>query len=142
MTVLNCPIPKDIWAQGLGARNGTAVSALATRKGRATDDAGAWETCVQKIVQFQKLEDDWDGFGAKAPSHDLIESAVGLADLLHQRGTDPPQVVVPGVDGSVSFEWQDAAGLYAEIEIVRPYFAEVMVLEPGKEPQHWTLPTA
>ncbi len=140
MTVLNCPIPKDAWAQGFGERNGRVAAA----RGATTtvDDSDPWQGRVQTVVEMQQLADDWDGFGAKAPSRELLESAVGLADLLHQRGIEPPQVVVPGVDGSVSFEWQDACGFYAEIEIVRPYFAEVMVLEPGKEPQHWTLPTA
>ncbi len=139
MTVLDCPIPKDAWVHDRNERTRTAGDAR--RAANADDDANPWCERIQTILQMQELADDWDGFGAKAPSPELLESAVGLADLLRQRGVEPPQVVVAGVDGSVSFEWQDARGFYAEIEIVRPYFAEVMVLEPGKSPQHWTLPT-
>jgi hypothetical protein len=49
--------------------------------------------------------------------------------------------VTPGVDGSVALEWQFPEGTYAEVQIVRPLHAEVMVIEPGQPAKHWTLPT-
>jgi len=68
-------------------------------------DADPWEPAVQKIVGFQQLGDDWDGLGAKAPSRELLASAVGLAYLFYEKGVDPPLCVVPGLDGSVNLEW-------------------------------------
>lgn len=87
------------------------------------------------------MGDDWDGCGAKAPSHELLASAVGLAHLFRDQGVPAPSRIVPGLDGIVLFEWQFPDGTYAEVEIVRPLFAEVMVIEPGKPAKHWTLPT-
>src|SRR2546430_17174120 len=123
MPVLDCPISKKDWNEEVGALNG----ASAADKKRPVANAGAWEPAVQKVVGFQHLGDDWDGLGAKAPSRELLESAVDLAYVLFQKGVDPPHATVPGVDGSVTFEWQDADGTYTDVEIVRPFFAEVMM---------------
>jgi hypothetical protein len=84
---------------------------------------------------------NWDGQGARAPSYDMLASAIGLAYTLYQQGVDPPNCVIPGVDGTVTFEWHDPDGTYTEVEIVRPLYAEVMMIEPGKPARHWTLPT-
>ena len=139
MPVLDCRIPKIDWAHEIDERNG-----VSTRKGTSAEEstaAGPWEPAVQRIVEFQTLGDDWDGLGAKAPSRELLASAVGLAYLLHERGVKPPVAVVPGVEGSVIFEWHEPDGTYAEVEVVRPLHAEVMVVMPGKPATHWTLPT-
>jgi hypothetical protein len=141
MPVLNCPIPKEDWVHEVGGRNGVSVPPGEHTAREPVADAGPWEPTVQKIVEFRDLGDDWDGLGARAPSRELLESAIGLAYTFSQKGVDPPHVVVPGLDGSVSFEWQDPDGSYTEVEIVRPLYAEVMVIEPGKPARHWTLPT-
>ena len=133
---LNCAIPKDVWAPEPGARNGIGVAPAKGTK----EIAGDWDTSIQKIIELDQLGDNWDGLGASAPSRELIQSAVRLAHLLCAGGVEPPQSVVPGLDGSINFGWQDGSGYYAEIEIVRPFFAEVMVIEPGKPAKHWTLP--
>src|SRR5207248_2060436 len=99
--------------------------------------AGLWEPTVQKLVAFQHLAYGWDGLEAVAPSPDLLTSAIGLAFLLHDRGVGPPHRVVPGLEGSVVFEWQYPNGLYSEIEIVRPLHAEVLMIEPGKPARQW-----
>jgi hypothetical protein len=137
MPTLSCTIPKEAWVNERGGRH----RAFARQADSAAEDAGPWEASVQKIVQMQHLGDDWDGLGALAPTRELLESAVRLAYVLCEKGVEPPQSVVAGLDGSVNFEWQDADGNYAEVEIVRPFFAEVMVLEPGRPAKHWTLPT-
>jgi hypothetical protein len=137
MPLLDCPVSKKDWDHEVGARNGIT----AHPEEPALTEAGPWEPAVQKIFSFQHLGDDWDGLGAKAPSRQLLESAIGLAYILSDKGVDPPDSVVPGVDGSVTFEWQDPDGTYREVEIVRPLYAEVMMIEPGKPAKHWTLPT-
>ena len=71
-----------------------------------------------------------------APGH----SSRDTFRMLHQRGVEVPSRVVPGLEGSVVFEWQFPDGGHGEIEVVRPFLAEVMLLEPGKPARHWTLP--
>lgn len=137
MPVLDCAIAKESWSLALCERNGTATRLGDTR----AEPTGAWQANIQKLIQLKQLEDDWDGLGAIAPTRELVESAVGLAYLLASQGVEPPQAIVAGTDGSINFGWQDASGNYTEIEIVRPFFAEVMVIESGKPAKHWTLPT-
>ncbi len=141
MLVLNCPIPKADWIHQTGERNGVTVAPTDQSAEKAVVDAGPWEPAVQKIVEFQHLGDDWDGLGARAPSGELLESVIGLAYLFSERGVAPPHCVVPGLDGSVNLEWQDPDGTIAEVEIDRPFHAEVMVIVPGSPPRFWSLPT-
>jgi hypothetical protein len=141
MLVLDCPIGKQDWVHGLDQRNGAALADGKDSAEKPVEGAGPWEPTVQKIVEFQGLADNWDGFGAEAPSHELLESAIGLAYCLYEKGLEPPHRVAPGVCGSVILEWQDSDGTYAEVEIDRPLHAEVMVVEPGKPAKQWTLPS-
>ncbi len=131
MQLLDRLVPIEDWQHENNGRNGHHV-----------DDAGPWSSCVRQLAQFQNLEDGWDGLEAQAPSQELLASAIGLAHLFHERRMPAPSRVVPGLEGEVLFEWQFPDGTHAEIEVVRPFFAEVMLLEPGKPAQHWTLPNA
>jgi hypothetical protein len=139
MPVLDCPIPKEEWLHEISHRNGASQCSI-EHAGR-TNGAGRWRSAVAKITGLQDLDDDWDGAGAKAPSPDVVTSAIGLAFLLSEKGVDPPHRVAPGLEGEVIFEWQFPDGTYADIEVVNPLHAEVMVIEPGKPVKHWTLPT-
>ena len=133
MVALNFAIPKEAWIRESGQRNGAVLPAVAI---------DSWESSLQKVAEFQQLGDDWDGLGAIAPSQELVLSALALAHLLQERGVPAPSRVVAGLDGVIAFEWQLPDGTYADVEIVRPFFAEVMLLEPGKPAKHWNLPTA
>src|SRR4051812_10769614 len=135
MPVLNCPIPKEDWVHEIGTRNGVSVPPAEYSTEKPVAGAESWEAAIRKIVEFQKLGDDWDGLGAVAPSRELLASAIGLAILFSDKGVDPPHCVVPGLDGSVNLEWQDPDGTIAEVEIDGPLHAEVMVIEPGKPPK-------
>jgi hypothetical protein len=143
--LLERPIQKADWLREAGEMNGASNAPTRLRGAEGEQapgsDAGPWESAVKKIVEFQHLGDDWDGQGARKPSSDLLASAIGLAYLLNQRGVEPPNCVVPGVDGTVILEWHFSDGTYSDVEIVRPFYAEVMLIEPGKPAQHWTLPT-
>jgi hypothetical protein len=141
MPLVDCPIPEKEWTEEVSQRDGASAGEAHHLREQTVPDAGSWEPAVQKIVGFQHLGDDWDGLGAKAPTHDLLASAIGLAYLLLEKGLNPPHAVTAGINGTVLLEWQDADGTYTEVEIVRPMHAEVMVLERGKPAQHWTLPT-
>jgi hypothetical protein len=137
MPILEKPILREEWSEEVNERNG-----IAKANGQAkVPDAGPWEAAVQDIVGFQQLENDWDGFGAQAPSREVLQSAIGLAYCFLEGGIGPPHRVAPGVCGTVIFEWQDTDGTYEEVEIDRWLHAEVMMVEPGKPAKHWTLPT-
>jgi hypothetical protein len=141
MPVLHCPLAKEDWLHKVGERNGVSVPPTPYPAAKPVEDAGPWESAVQKIIEYQRLGDNWDGFGAKAPSQELLQSAIGLAYVFRENGVDPPHRLAPGVDGSVIFEWQDPDGTYTDVEIVRPLHAECMRIEPGQPAKHWTLPT-
>jgi hypothetical protein len=141
MPGLDCLIPKREWAYEVGGRNGVSAALAKSPGKKVVAGAGPWEAIVQQIVEFQHLENDWDGFGAEAPSRELLESAIGLAYCYFEQGVDPPQRIAPGVCGSVIFEWQDPNGTYAEVEIDRPLHAEIMVIEPGQPAKHSTIPS-
>src|SRR5438876_5504881 len=108
--LLDRHIPQADWLKAAGERNG-ASRAPGRLRGVHGDqqeipDAGPWESAVQKIVTFHHLGDDWDGLGARAPSYEVLVSAIGLAYVLYEQGVDPPTRVVPGLERSVTFEWQ------------------------------------
>jgi hypothetical protein len=136
----DCQIPKDEWAREVGEGNGVSFSRGKHYAPNGVDDVGLWRETVQQIVGFRDLGNNWDGFGAEPPTGDLLASAVGLAYCYQVKGVLPPQRVAPGVCGSVIFEWQDPDGTYAEVEIDSPLHAEIMIIEPGKEAKHWTIP--
>jgi hypothetical protein len=137
MPVLERAILRKDWAEEISQRNGIAEQGGQVK----VENAGPWEPVVREVIGYQHLGDNWDGFGAEAPSQGVLESAIGLAYCLYEDGVDPPHRVAPGVSGSVIFEWQDSDGTYAEVEIDRPLHADVMVVEPGKPAKQWTLPT-
>src|SRR5215468_7301438 len=100
-------IAEHNWLKESGPRNGTAPARLHALNAtvKPVPDAGPWEPAVVKMVEFQHLGDDWDGQGARAPSHALLASVIGLAYTLKDQGVDPPHCVVAGVEGTVTLEW-------------------------------------
>jgi hypothetical protein len=139
------PVASQDWRSRPLERNGPPRSSLATVPAPRPECPAApdrWEAIIDAIVAMQHLGDNWDGLGAAAPSRELLESAVGLASLLRDAGADAPTAAIQGTDGSVNFLWHAPDGTYCEVEIDRPLHADVMLLEPGKEPRHWQLPNA
>jgi hypothetical protein len=134
-------VPRQDWLYEVGSRNGVSIPQVNQPAQKFVANAGHWEATIQTLIDFQHLGDGWDGLGAKAPARDLLESAIGLAYLLYEKGVDPPHRVVPALDGSIVFEWQDPDGTYTEVEIIRPLHAEVMMIERDRPAKHWTLPT-
>ncbi|MFO0965196.1 MAG: hypothetical protein U0793_06375 [Gemmataceae bacterium] len=139
MTAVSCRISKDEWLQEIAAeRNGAPLGSR--EQAGANGSVAAWRLAIDKVAAFATLEDDWDGLGAQAPTPELLQSALGLAHAFLQNGVSAPDAVVPGLDGSITFEWHHPGGSYTEIQVDRPLHAEVMVIESGKPPEHWTLP--
>ena len=87
----------------------------------SAENEKAWEAVFAKLEEFRKLEDDWDGDGSLAPSSEIIEASIKLAERLKQ--TETPPHVEPSVNGTISFEWgtKDA---FREIEVVSPAMVE------------------
>lgn len=104
-----------------------------------TSDTQTWEERIQELETFRSYQHDWDGQGAEAPSSELMDSAVNLAQQLVQKGIDAPSCVVPGVNGTVVFEWQGENGSYLEIEVVAANRADGCLIVPGRQTEHWTL---
>jgi hypothetical protein len=117
-----------------GATHNRIVTVPTTSPGRQE-----WDKCMKDLEGISAYHNDWDGQGAEAPSSEIMDSAVNLAKLLHQQGIDPPSCVVPGVNGTVVFEWQGENGAYLEIEITAPDRADGCLIVPGKLTEHWTL---
>jgi hypothetical protein len=136
---LEVPIAEQAWvdqavqASSNGADTGNGISDLYVSQ---------WHKVVQEINGFRNLGDNWDGLNARAPSSELLDSAIGLVRLWLGRDLVPPIRVMAGTAGTVVFEWQGDAGVYAEVEVDRPFHADVMLVQPGQETKHWELPDA
>jgi hypothetical protein len=102
------------------------------------DRFDCWSNRIDELLAIRLLPDDWDGQGSTAPATDLVDSALMLARSLRQGGIEAPNRIVPGVNGSVIFEWQ-VGEEYCEIEVTRPYHAEGLRLVPGQPPEHWLI---
>jgi hypothetical protein len=139
--LMDFPITAKAWHDRVSARNGVQAPRPDAVAAAHAGSAGPWEATVQELASYIHLKKNWDGYGADAPSHEVIESAIGLAFVYLENDVEPPQRVAPGVAGSVIFEWQDADGTYATVEVDAPLHAEVMIFEPGKPVQQWTLPS-
>jgi hypothetical protein len=119
--------------------NGVAhVEKLLNSRGDAINVEG-WDSCIEKLLELRRYEDDWDGQGAEAPSPEAVDSAIILAVLLRQSGVEPPCRTVPIVNGAVVLEWQWPDVTTLEIEIAEPYLAEVFLMVPGIPCEHWRI---
>ena len=98
-----------------------------------------WDKRIEELEAFRTYKHDWDGQGAEAPSSELMDSAVNLAHQLIQTGIDAPSCVVPGVNGTVVFEWQGENGSYLEIEITAPDRADGCMIVQGKQTESWAI---
>ena len=139
MTTLKHPLRIDAstaseWNNVACTTGGDAAALLVTRSDR--DDF--WNSRIDGLLAIRSLANDWDGQGAQAPSTELVDSALLLAQDLRLSGAEPPDRIVSGVNGTVIFEWQDGEE-YCEIEVTRPYHAECLRLVPGQPAETWII---
>ena len=100
--------------------------------------AEEWVSSANRLNDFDRLVDDWDGLGATAPDQDVVESAKIFLSLKRTQDPEsPPSRVLAAPDGSVVFEWQSGSIIF-EVEIDAPGRANYMLEVPGKSPRFWT----
>jgi hypothetical protein len=113
---------------------GAALPGACAENGQSVDDP-RWQQLIEELRGFEHLGDDWDGLGAKPPAPALVASSVSLAHQLRQVHVRPPSRVVPGLDGTILFEWQQD-GVFLELEVTQPGQAEWMQILPSRAAQH------
>jgi hypothetical protein len=87
------------------------------------DSAWAWDTIIETVEGYHRLDNDWDGDQAVAPEPRLIGMAAELARQLKAVSNPAPCRVVAGVNGTICFEFSDDP--FTMIEVVSPSKAEV-----------------
>ena len=94
-------------------------TALRARKGR---ESGCWTPLTseaesklrQELISYTRLEDNWDGDGAKAPSQEAVNDSLTFLD---GRPTDIPlPSPEEGTEGDVGVYWDNShAHVFAEV---------------------------
>ena len=95
-----------------------------------------WNHTIDELLQIRLLEDDWDGLGAKAPAGLLVDSALRMAGWMEGRGFAAPARIVPGLTGSVVFEWQTDDGAQLEVELTEPARGRIALFRAGETTIH------
>lgn len=107
-----------------------------------------WESCFEKLNEYRSYTDDWDGQGeilgkpAKAIPGELIDSAVALMRSLRQLSVPAPHCTYPGVQGTVSVEWELTGGRTVTLEVIDPGTADVFFFAPDNKVEHLVLTEA
>ena len=79
-----------------------------------------WERVNNDLLLIERLRDDWDGLGAKAPAFHIVKSAYILFHQLRRdQGLPPPNALSASPKGSIVFTWNQS-GTYLEAEIPDP----------------------
>ena len=87
-----------------------------------------WDEIITTVRSLAALEEDWDGNHSVPPEQQVIDVAEKLAQQLKSTSHPAPTRVVPGVNGSISFEFGGEP--FLEIEVVD--FSTAEVYEDGK----------
>jgi hypothetical protein len=86
--------------------------------------------------EVEELDDNWDDFGSKAPSPELLESASDLMRFLRERGIPAPHDFSVSPQGEITLCWFGSRENYFEIRVPRPYDARWMAVLPGCPARH------
>ncbi len=93
-----------------------------------------WDGVFEKLLAIRTYQDDWDGMDALAPSLEIVDSAIKLADLLNRNEWPAPARVSATPSGTVILEWQEPE--YLEFEICEPYKLAWMRVDLGGHTTH------
>lgn len=92
------------------------AASICNARNDSKGSGASWDAIYETILQLGTLQDNWDGQESPAPSYDVVQGALRLANTLKELGYPPPDKVVPSVNGTIYFEWRSPA-YYQEIEI-------------------------
>lgn len=88
------------------------LSSISTAvRARTNREPGRWTTLTpemefqlrQELLSYARLEDSWDGDGAKAPSQEAVNDALTFLD--GRPGDIPPPFPEEGTEGDVGVYW-------------------------------------
>jgi hypothetical protein len=91
----------------------------------ATDND--WSYVFDRLNVYRGYQDDWDGEGSPAPGPEIVDAAIAYARSLRDKGEQAPDMVVPGVNGTIALEWHTPK-IYREIEFERADAATICVI--------------
>jgi hypothetical protein len=94
-----------------------------------------WQVAECELLSIEKLRDDWDGMGAKAPDPKVVESAFIFLDSIRVGGdSQPPESISASPRGRIVFSWQ-----CFEAEIVDPTRISFFREFPDGEVASWSI---
>ena len=104
--------------------HGVAPSSLTALRAVNGRDSGRWVALAsevdseselrQELVSYARLDDNWDGNGAKAPSQEAVNDALTFLD--GRPGDIPPPYPEEGTEGDVGIYWDFRdAQVFAEV---------------------------
>lgn len=99
----------------------SSLTALRALNGR---DSGRWAALTSKVrseselreelLSYARLDENWDGNGAKAPSQEAVKDALAFLD--GRPGNIPPPYPEEGTEGDVGIYWDFRdAQVFAEV---------------------------
>lgn len=97
------------------------ITSLKTKENTVKDNSS-----IEKLERLSKLEDNWDGEGAKAITAKSMENATALIDKVYGLHTAIPYDIAPLFDGSLLVEWRGPHG-NLEVEVGEENFGYLLV---------------
>jgi hypothetical protein len=96
-----------------------------------------WDRILAELKRLRRLEDDWDGHGARALDPANVDQAIAwVEDMRRWHRALPPTHVLPGTLGEVVLEWRgDAFHLAAKIST--PSQVAWLLNLPGQPIKQW-----
>lgn len=78
-----------------------------------------WESNYQnvrnEITEYFLLNDDWDGYGGKAPKKETLYQSILMLKIFKENDIKPPKIMLSG-SGEVSFYWKEP-NRYVELTV-------------------------
>jgi hypothetical protein len=104
---------------------------------RSVNSGGDWTRQMIRLSELRRLQANWDGDGARAPSRELLDSVEHLLRSYRARKTQPPSRMVATADGTIAIEWQTPP-TFTSLEITRPFEGDLLIEREGYRPEFRT----
>ncbi len=94
-----------------------------------------FDIALQKLIDLEDLEDNWDSEGATPIDIDCIRTAIKLLAQITQNNTPEPYIF-PTLQGGVQIEWSTKK-VELEIEVINISTILVLFDKPNGEELEW-----